>query len=488
MKARRLLTERVRFLPSTFSREQLCHQVHREGHVQIPSRFIGPHLRHMGIFREFAKLVKGEVEKNPELQKSIQVLREKAGDLNHRTKETTEKIYKHVGVVREEAGAKARQVSDLFKERVHGVKEKVSEASTQAKDSSSGAQWVEDAGPTKPLPEESAPNEGQGSEDGSGGAKEPPKKEAGSKVLFSKLVTRFQSAVSSSASSLLSKVKGTKFVDFAKQGYDLVKEELTSSPSRRKKATVSASPSAPRSSSTDVVLVVKKRSIWEKYWDDWKEKAESNKIYKRFKGVKKHPVVIKGQEIAEDMRERWETSDSPVVHKIQDLNESLFGETATAIALKEIRRRDPTFSFPDFLSEVQENARGVLQAYLKGDIKELQKRCTREVVDRCRAERRAYESQGLFFDNKILHVSDLELKETKLLGNVPIIIVTFQTQQIFCVRDKHGKITQGAKDDILTVYYAWAMQQVSTEEMEEDDFFPQWQLREMLQLGVQAII
>jgi hypothetical protein len=29
-------------------------------------------------------------------------------------------------------------------------------------------------------------------------------------------------------------------------------------------------------------------------------------------------VVTKGQELAEDLRERWETSDSPVVHKIQE--------------------------------------------------------------------------------------------------------------------------------------------------------------------------
>eukprot|EP00250_Pteridium_aquilinum_P014724 c22158_g1_i2 orf=737-1726(+) len=314
-----------------------------------------------------------------------------------------------------------------------------------------------------------------------------PKEESGSKVLFNKFAKGFE-VISSSTSSLLNKVKGTKLIDLAKQGYTVLKEELTTTSLKRKKTKYSATSSAPRSSITDVVPVVKKRSIWEKRWDDWKEKAESNKIYKRFKGVKKHPVVLKGQEIAEDIRERWETSDSPVVHKIQDLNESLFGETATAVALKVIRQRDPTFSFPDFLLEVQENARDVLQAYLKGDIEELQKRCSREVVDRCRAERRAYESQGIFFDNKILHVSDIELKETKLLGNVPIIIITFQTQQIFCVRDKHGKITQGAKDDILTVYYFWAMQQVSPEEMEEGEIFPQWQLREMQQLGVQAII
>jgi hypothetical protein len=32
------------------------------------------------------------------------------------------------------------------------------------------------------------------------------------------------------------------------------------------------------------------------------------------------------------------------------------------------------------------------------------------------------------------------------------------------------------------------MQQVGPEEMDEDEIFPQWQLREMQQLGVRAII
>ncbi|KAI5067535.1 hypothetical protein GOP47_0018063 [Adiantum capillus-veneris] len=484
MNAGRLLAERRRLLSVACLHYQLrCQTRPSEGHVLVSSR---AHVRHMGIFREFSKRLKGEMEKNPELQKSIQDLKETACSLKHRTKETTEKLYKHVGVVREEAGTRARQVSDVLKERVHGVKERVSEATSQVKESISASRQRERETPISSQSRDGASETVQ--DKGSTGEKEASsKEEISSRSLFGHFAKGFN-VVTSTTSSLLSKVKSTKLVDIAKQSYKSVRDELTTTSTKRKKAKFAATSSAPRSNIMDVVPVERKRSFWEKRWDFWKEKAESNRVYKRFKGVKQHPVVLKGQEIAEDMRERWETSDSPVVHKIQDLNESLFGETATAMALKAIRRRDPTFSFPDFLSEVQENARDVLQAYLKGDIEELRKRCSREVVDRCRAERKAYESQGIFFDNKILHVSDLELKETKLLGNVPIIIVTFQTQQIFCVRDKHGKITQGAKDDILTVYYAWAMQQVSPEEMEEGEIFPQWQLREMQQLGVQAII
>jgi hypothetical protein len=85
------------------------------------------------------------------------------------------------------------------------------------------------------------------------------------------------------------------------------------------------------------------------------------------------------------------------------------------------------------------------------------------------------------------------------------------------VRDRSGKITQGgevihlimfkkllhcddccikiydadallSQDDIHTVYYAWAMQQMDAEEMGEGELYPMWKLREMQQLGVQSLI
>ncbi|KAF9594015.1 hypothetical protein IFM89_026821, partial [Coptis chinensis] len=43
----------------------------------------------------------------------------------------------------------------------------------------------------------------------------------------------------------------------------------------------------------------------------------------------------------EDVHEQWEASDSLVIHKIQDLNETGFGETHAALTFKEICRIDP---------------------------------------------------------------------------------------------------------------------------------------------------
>ncbi len=99
------------------------------------------------------------------------------------------------------------------------------------------------------------------------------------------------------------------------------------------------------------------------------------------------------------------------------------------------------------------------------------------------------------------------------------VVHQFQTQQIYCVRDRDGNITEGAKvcilplkthnyicrftvllchipdavvaslqDEIHTVHYAWAMQQVLQGEMQEFDVHRRWKLREMQQLGIQALI
>ncbi|KAL5856484.1 hypothetical protein ACOSQ3_003942 [Xanthoceras sorbifolium] len=144
------------------------------------------------------------------------------------------------------------------------------------------------------------------------------------------------------------------------------------------------------------------------------------------------------------------------------INETIFQETDAAATIKEIRRRDPSFSLPNFVAEVQEAIKPALNAYMK--------------------------SQGIFFDNKILHISEVEVRETKMMGSSPIIIVAFQTQQVYCVRDRQGAITEGEKYTIHTVYYAWAMQQVDAEELGEGALYPIWKLREMQQLSIRALI
>ncbi|XP_039043830.1 mitochondrial import inner membrane translocase subunit TIM44-2-like isoform X2 [Hibiscus syriacus] len=410
--------------------------------------------RQFSVFKEFSKKIKGEASRNSEFQQSVEQLKGKAEELKVRTKQTTEKLYKQVDGAWTEAEATAKKVSANMKEKISATKEEVKESFGIGKEESSQST------------DTSAQRCANLNDEGQATSKEENYQQSGSGDTAETVFGKFKSSISSPKVSLaFQRLKEAKVVDLAKKGYDIVKDELSDNPSKRKHLEYTAPPSSTgeRSTRTDIVVFPSKQSRWSKKWEALKEKMQGHPLFKRVSGMSE-PVVTKGQEIAEDVRVIWETSDNPVVHKIQDINESIFQETDAAASYKEIRRRDPSFSLPEFVAEVQEAIRPVLNAYIKGDVETLKKYCSPEVIDRCKAEHTAYQSHGIFFDNK------------------------FQTQQIHCVRDREGKITEGGKDTIHTVYYAWAMQQVDVEELGEGALYPIWKLREMQQMGVQALI
>ncbi|XP_078164298.1 mitochondrial import inner membrane translocase subunit TIM44-2-like isoform X1 [Carex rostrata] len=455
-------------------------------HLQLPGGYKHTTNRHLSVFKEFSKHLKGEANSNPEFQKSVKELNEKIGvvtdDLKVKTKKTAEKVYKSVDEVWTEAEETSKKVSASVKEKISAAKEEVKETFGLGKEHITGTSQG-----SEPNPNQTSSSSSESSSQDASTSSTNQQGQFGYGDIFSKLKSTISSA-SPAVSSAFQKLKDTKVTNLAKKSFEMVRDELSAdSKTRTKKMQQAAAASGERSTRTEVVVVPIKRSVLGEKWESLKQKMQGHPMFRKVTGYTK-PVVNKGQEIAEDVRERWETSDSPIVHKIQDLNETVFGETATGLSFKEIRRRDPSFSLPDFVSDVQEIIHPVLTAYHKGDLETLKKYCTKEVLERCKGERTAYESQGMFFDKKILHISEVDVRETKMMGSTPIIILFFQTQQIYCVRDKQGEIMDGGKDTILTVYYAWAMQLMDADEAGEESYFPVWRLREMQEQGVQALI
>ncbi|KAI3739473.1 hypothetical protein L2E82_29878 [Cichorium intybus] len=89
-------------------------------------------------------------------------------------------------------------------------------------------------------------------------------------------------------------------------------------PSKGKRAKAASSQAnVERSTRTDIVVVPVKQSKLNKKWEAFKAKMQGHLLFKRVSGFSE-PVVTKSQEIAVDMQERWETSDHPVVHKLQE--------------------------------------------------------------------------------------------------------------------------------------------------------------------------
>ena len=261
---------------------------------------------------------------------------------------------------------------------------------------------------------------------------------------------------------------------------------------RRRAAGWSDAPPEPYDGTTAVaVTAAPTPGVFGKLWGGVKQKLGLSKVITKVEGLKKTAPYAKTAELAEDLRERWETSDSPMVHRIQDFQESMFTETEQGEAYRVIRQRDPLFNMSDFMAEVKRDAPKVLGAYLRGDVDALRAtNISKEMLERLSGQMNLWKQEGQFVDPRILDFSDVELMEVRMMENEPLVVLTFSCQQINCVRDKSGKIVEGAEDDIQSVHYLWAMQ-LADKKFTTDDgreyTKPAWELRELVLRGMMSV-
>ena len=291
--------------------------------------------------------------------------------------------------------------------------------------------------------------------------------------------------VPSQASGLFGKV-----VEAFKEEYRLAMMDPGDAAAERRKQSagyVAPGPVDEYTGTTAVATARRKKSAFETF----AEKTGATSVFAKLSALRRSGAFKKGSDVLEDIRERWETSDSPIVHRIQDMQEGLFTETEQAEAYRAIRQRQPEFNINGFLAEVRRDVPKVLGAYLKGDMEALQRTNTsKEMLERMGGQMRVWQSEQQFVDPRILHLSELELVEVRLMEGEPLVVLQFSCQQINCVRNKRGEIVDGAEDDIQAVHYLWAMQ-LSPKDFVADDgreYSAQtWQLREMVLRGMMAV-
>lgn len=198
----------------------------------------------------------------------------------------------------------------------------------------------------------------------------------------------------------------------------------------------------------------------------------------------------KVSDFTNDMRERWETSDNAVVHRIQDYWDSMSTETEKAQAQRIAREREPGLSFPNLVAEIRSQIPHVLAAHATGDLSAIEQYCAPEMIERLTAEKAALEAQKSSWDPQVLDVHDVSLFDVKLIEDDPIVVVHFVAQQLYCLRDAQGNVVEGAEDDIREFYYAFVYVQGETQEYHEEtgEALPRWKLLFMALQGTQQLV
>jgi len=161
----------------------------------------------------------------------------------------------------------------------------------------------------------------------------------------------------------------------------------------------------------------------------------------------------------------------------------VLGETEQAEAVRELKEIVPDFSIDDFLNnDVKIIVPQVLNAYLKGNVDELRRTCRdaafgmlhRSVLDR--------EAASLQIDPRLLHVSDPDIETIRFVGGQPTAVVSFESHQLHCVRNKAtAAIVEGGEDEIRAVHYLFALQ------LNEDAEAPRHERWKVTELAIRTI-
>ena len=82
-------------------------------------------------------------------------------------------------------------------------------------------------------------------------------------------------------------------------------------------------------------------------------------------------------------------------------------------------------------------------------------------------------------DTRILHMSEPELEGVRIINGLPTPIVSFETHQVYCLRNFSGDVKEGDEDDIRAFHYLWALQLNEVSDAKE-----KWQVTELAIRGV----
>lgn len=160
-----------------------------------------------------------------------------------------------------------------------------------------------------------------------------------------------------------------------------------------------------------------------------------------------NPVISKWNAF----RQAYDESNNVFVYFAREITDrlsgkvaSIFAETDTARAIRELKQRDPQFSLEKFTKTAREYIiPEILDAFLTADLHALKLWCSEATFNVLKANFEAQLRPGVVFSGKVLDLRALELVTAKVLDDRPVLVFTFNTQQISVVKDARGKIIDG---------------------------------------------
>lgn len=162
---------------------------------------------------------------------------------------------------------------------------------------------------------------------------------------------------------------------------------------------------------------------------------------------------------------QYDESNNPIVRasrlltdKISDMMGSLFQKTELSETLTEIIKIDPNFEQKRFLKQCETDIiPNVLEAMTRGDLEILKDWCHEGPFNLFATPIKEAHKRGYRIDSKILDIDSVDLVMGKVMDQGPVLIITFQSQQIMSINDANGNVVEGDPNKVMRVTYVWVL-------------------------------
>lgn len=166
-----------------------------------------------------------------------------------------------------------------------------------------------------------------------------------------------------------------------------------------------------------------------------------------------------------DWKMKFDESENPVIRgtrfltdKITDVFGGMFSKTELSETLTEIIKIDPNFDQKQFLRDCENDIiPNILEAMIRGNTEILKDWCFESTFNVIATPIIQAQKLGYYLDSKVLDVENVDIVMGKVMEQGPVLIITFQTQQIMCVRDSKKNVVEGSPDKVMRVNYVWVL-------------------------------
>lgn len=181
-----------------------------------------------------------------------------------------------------------------------------------------------------------------------------------------------------------------------------------------------------------------------------------------------------------ELKMKYDESDSPFVRvtksfvdRVSDVMGGMFQRTDLSNVLTEICKVDQNFDLNEFMKDCEKfMIPTILESLAQNRIDILSDWCHEAVFNVLSKPLGDAQKLGLKIHSRILDLQNLELAMGKIMEQGPVLVFTFQAQQVSYVTDSKGNIVEGDPDKIVQNTYVMAFCR------DQEDFDPStaWRL------------